>query len=282
VDKKLGKNALLALLISAFLGLVCKQLLHQPRPYWLGLAQPLAIEATYGNPSTNASESLAVLGYLAYRLNKEWLWATACLSVVLIGFSRLYLGVQFPLGVLCGWLLGLGVVLILLKFESSPFPGLTNLSTAWLIVIAFGISVLMILVGSGIKLLISSSPDPLTWTGFALQARSLTEYFALAGGIFGAACGYLLMKKDLDFQTTGKIITKAGRCVLGFVGLGLIYFSLGWVATSFFVPETIPVYILHYIQIGLVTFWVLFGAPWCFVKSNLAKPGLVSPVQNIL
>ena len=129
MDKKLGKTALLARIISAFLGLCCKQLLHQPRQYWLGLAQPLATDSTYGNPSTNASDSLAVFGYLAYRLNKEWLWATAGLSVVLIGFSRLYLGMQFPLSVLSGWLLGLGVVLLLLKVELLPMPGLTNPST---------------------------------------------------------------------------------------------------------------------------------------------------------
>ena len=87
VDKKLGKTALLVLIFSAFLGMCFKQLLHKPRPYWLGEVQPLAPDATYGNPSTNASDSLSVLGYLAYRLNKEWLWAASTLSVLLVGFS---------------------------------------------------------------------------------------------------------------------------------------------------------------------------------------------------
>jgi hypothetical protein len=160
-------------------------------------------------------------------------------------------------------------------------PGLTNLSTVWQVGMAFGISMLMILAGCGIGVLITSSPDPLTWAGFATQGRSLTEYFTFAGGLFGGVSGYILMKKYADFQTTSTLIAKAYRCLLGFMGLGLIYFSLGWVMTSFTIPETIQAFVLRYLQIGLMTFWVLFAAPWCFVKFKLAKPGVALPVQTI-
>jgi hypothetical protein len=37
VETRLGKTALLAFILNTFLGLSSKQLLHQPRPYWLGL-----------------------------------------------------------------------------------------------------------------------------------------------------------------------------------------------------------------------------------------------------
>jgi hypothetical protein len=216
-----------------------------------------------------------VLGYLAYRLNKEWLWAIASLGVVLIGFSRLYLGVQFPVGVLSGWVLGLGVVFLLLKAESLSLCWWANLSTGWQVGIAFGISMVMILAGDGIRELISSSPDPVSWAEFATQGRSLTQYFAFSGGLFGAASGYILMKKHLDFQTKGALTIKVGRCLLGFAGLGLIYFSLGWVVNSLFIPETLPAYVLRYIQVALMTFWVLFGAPWCFVKVKLAESQII-------
>ena len=69
--------ALFILIFTAFLGLVLTQLLRQPRPYWLGEVFHLATETTYANPSSQASASLAVLGYLAYRINKEWLWAAS-------------------------------------------------------------------------------------------------------------------------------------------------------------------------------------------------------------
>jgi hypothetical protein len=152
--------------------------------------------------------------------------------------------------------------------------GLTHLFTARQIGMAFGVSIVIILVGGGIINLISSSPDPSTWAGFATQARSLTEYFTISGGLFGGVCGYILMKKHLDFQSGGRLITKAGRCLLGLAGMGLIYFSLGWVIDRLLLPETIPLYILCYIQIALLTFWVSFAAPWCFVKFKLVKPGI--------
>lgn len=88
----------------------------------MGVAIPLANDATYGSPSTNASDSLVVLGFLAYRLNNEWLWAGTVLSVLLIVFSRLYLGVQFPSGVLSGWILGLGVQLLFVKIDAVTLP----------------------------------------------------------------------------------------------------------------------------------------------------------------
>ena len=130
VSKRVGKMALFTLIFTAFLGLVLTQLLRQPRPYWLGEVLPLATETTYANPSSQASASLAVLGYLAYRINKEWLWAASGLSVVLIAFSRLYLGVQFPVDILCGWLLGLAVIFVLIKIEPISLAWWSNISKA--------------------------------------------------------------------------------------------------------------------------------------------------------
>lgn len=48
-----------------------KLLFHQSRPYWLGGVKPLAEETSYGIPSTHASDSLAVGGYLAYSVKKD-------------------------------------------------------------------------------------------------------------------------------------------------------------------------------------------------------------------
>jgi membrane-associated phospholipid phosphatase len=266
VDKRLGKVALLALIFCAFVGMGCKQLLHLPRPYWLGVAQPLAYESNYGNPSTNASDSLTVLGYLAYRLNKSWLWAAAGLCIILIGFSRLYLGVQFPTGVLCGWLLGLGILSLLIWFEQQSLPMWADISGAWQVGIAFGSSILMILIGYGICLQIAASPDPLAWAGFAAGGRSVFEYYNFAGGLFGAVSGYVLMKKHADFQIRGTLVAKVCRCGLGFAGLGVIYFSLGWVIRELLAPETLAVYILQYIQTAFMALWALLGAPWLHIK----------------
>jgi membrane-associated phospholipid phosphatase len=122
VSATLGFRVLLLLIGTDFLGIFFKQLLHQPRPYWVSDVQALAQETSYGIPSTHASDSLAVWGYLAYRLNKAWLWVLTGLVVLLIGISRMYLGVHFPTDVLGGWVLSLAAIFLLVKGEVWGSP----------------------------------------------------------------------------------------------------------------------------------------------------------------
>lgn len=285
VGKRLGATTLLALILSTFICLALKQLLHQPRPYWLGEVLPLSTATSYAIPSTNASDSLVVLGFLAYRLNKDWLWAASGLGVVLIGFSRLYLGLNFPLGILMGWLLGLCVIFLFIHLEERPLPRWTSLPGWGQAGLAFGASVLMILIGWGISLWIAQYPDPAAWAGYATQARSLTEYFIFAGALFGAVCGILLMKRYADFKTSAAIsktgdptrsqvsslLAKAARLILGFAGVLVIYTHIGRLIEQVSSPESISAYLLHYLQAGLLMFWVIFLVPWLFVRFGLAK-----------
>jgi membrane-associated phospholipid phosphatase len=88
---------------------------ERERPFF---SDPLATESTYSFPSGHASVSLAVYGTLGYivarhaatrRAQLAALGAAAFL-VLLIGFSRLYLGVHFLSDVIAGFSLGLAWV----------------------------------------------------------------------------------------------------------------------------------------------------------------------------
>jgi undecaprenyl-diphosphatase len=85
---------------------------QRDRPFF---ADPLATESTYSFPSGHASVSLAVYGTIGYiaarhlgsrRAQLAALAASAAL-VLLIGFSRLYLGVHYLSDVIAGFSLGL-------------------------------------------------------------------------------------------------------------------------------------------------------------------------------
>ena len=171
VSAQLGFRVLLVLLSTDFLGVASKQLLRQPRPYWVGNVQALAEETSYGIPSTHASDTIAVWGYLVYKFNKAWLWVLTFLVVLLVGISRMYLGVHFPTDVLGGWLLGLVGIFLVVMGEKWLSPYLKKQSTGMLIGIGFLVSVGMILVGWLIGLLIASSPDPTEWAEYAAKAR---------------------------------------------------------------------------------------------------------------
>lgn len=76
-----------------------------------------------GFPSSHAS-NIAAIGSLFIGFYRNWtiFWVVL---IFLIGFSRIYVGVHFPLDVVCGWLLGvlIGFGLIkLLKVLQKKYP----------------------------------------------------------------------------------------------------------------------------------------------------------------
>src|SRR5919107_1873729 len=96
---------------SAALNQLLKALFGRPRPYF---EHPLVSETSYSFPSGHAMESLVLYGMLAYfavLTLKTWRSRTAivlgtALLVLLIGFSRMYLGVHYFSDVVAGYAAG--------------------------------------------------------------------------------------------------------------------------------------------------------------------------------
>jgi undecaprenyl-diphosphatase len=96
---------------SAVLNQLLKALFARPRPFF---EHPLLIETSYSFPSGHAMESFVVYGMLAYFVVlalKSWRARTAVvfastLLVLLIGLSRMYLGVHYFSDVLAGYAAG--------------------------------------------------------------------------------------------------------------------------------------------------------------------------------
>ncbi|MBA3636468.1 MAG: bifunctional DedA family/phosphatase PAP2 family protein [Actinomycetota bacterium] len=96
---------------SAVLNQLLKGLFARPRPHF---EHPLLVETSYSFPSGHAMESFVVYGMLAYfavLALRSWEARVgavfgAALLVVLIGFSRMYLGVHYLSDVLAGYAAG--------------------------------------------------------------------------------------------------------------------------------------------------------------------------------
>jgi len=96
---------------SALLNLVLKNIFQRSRPIF---PQAFSIETGFGFPSGHTMISLAFYGIVAYIAltyikNRNWKVLTivgALVISVLIGFSRLYLGVHYLTDVLAGWAAG--------------------------------------------------------------------------------------------------------------------------------------------------------------------------------
>lgn len=102
---------------AEILTLALKLGFRRERPFF---PDPLATESTFSFPSGHATVSAAVFGAVALvvaRRLESWrlrvaVFAAAAVLVLLIGFSRLYLGVHFLSDVLAGLTAGLAWLLI--------------------------------------------------------------------------------------------------------------------------------------------------------------------------
>jgi membrane-associated phospholipid phosphatase len=102
---------LVAVLGGEALNLLLKDLFARPRPTF---EHPLVVETSYGFPSGQAMESLTVYGMLVYfavlTVRRQSTRAVSvggvALIVVLIGFSRVYLGAHYVSDVIGGFAAG--------------------------------------------------------------------------------------------------------------------------------------------------------------------------------
>lgn len=93
------------------LGPVLKAVVERPRP---ALSDHVVFVHSWSYPSGHSLNSMVVLGLLtvlAVRarpggLRRTLLTALGAVLVVVVGFSRVYLGVHWPSDVLAGWLIG--------------------------------------------------------------------------------------------------------------------------------------------------------------------------------
>ena len=94
------------LLVSFFINIGLKEFYSISRPP----EELFLITATgHGFPSGHAQVSIVLWNYIAWRL-QNFFWST--LLVLLIGMSRVYLGVHYFDQVLVGWLVGFATVVL--------------------------------------------------------------------------------------------------------------------------------------------------------------------------
>jgi membrane-associated phospholipid phosphatase len=110
---------------SALLNLGTKQFFQRDRPT---LWESISPEDTFSFPSGHAMGSMtlaATVILLAWPTRWRWpMLALAAAFVLLVGYSRVYLGVHFPSDILAGWMAAtawvVGVYLALFSIRTQP------------------------------------------------------------------------------------------------------------------------------------------------------------------
>jgi hypothetical protein len=235
------------------------------------------VETTFGIPSGHAQNSAAIWGIMAagaQTIGRRWAWVAAFVLAFLIGFSRLYLGMHFLQDIVLGWLLGLILLVLFLKFWDPVAAWLKKQTPLIQVWIAFGVSLLMIAVGMLFVLPLNAYVFPAEWTANALRVGpvpdpvSIEGIFTSAGSLFGLAAGVAWIVARGGYEATGPLEKRALRYVVGLVGIVILWFGLGQVFPD---GETVIPLLLRYLRYSLVGFWVTAGAPWLFFHFKLVR-----------
>jgi hypothetical protein len=277
LDARLGLRAGLALLLSASLNSALKLALASPRPYWYSPeVAALAFEPTFGLPSGHAQNAVAVWGVLAAGIGRRWAWGLALLLMLLIGVSRVYLGVHFPTDVLAGWALGALVLYLFLRWAGPIERGASQWALRRQIVTVVISSLLMLAPSLLFVLALGAWELPAAWARnvqlagaeAAPQPLALDTPVSAAGTWCGFALGALWLAARQPLGVAGPAWQRLARYLAGMAVLVAIWAGLGALLPDDATPAA---YALRYARYLLVGAWIGAGAPALFQRVGLAQ-----------
>jgi membrane-associated phospholipid phosphatase len=254
----------LLVIFSAWLNMLLKHVLNQPRPFHLESALGMIPESGGGFPSGHAQLAVTFLVPLAVwytngtfsvrskpRLSAP-VWIAAVLLILLVSFSRLYLGVHFPQDILGGWIFGGALLAVFFALERRNIPPLENPSG-----------------GNQLRYrLAAAALIPLAMIFLYPQDRVFSAVF------LGFAEGYALMKTHFPFTPGNRgerapPAAAALRIFAGFAGALIVYLGLKFILPG---PDSSLYGLFRFVRYGLLGFWVSAGAPYIFLRLRLSLP----------
>ena len=243
VNYRLGARLGILLLLSAYINQALKELFMQPRPCEPRPDVCIDQADSYGLPSGHAQNAIVFWGVIAQWIGTAWAWIAAILLMLLIGISRIYLGVHFPTDVFVGWAIGIVILGIYIVLGERVEKWLGGLSLAVQILLALALPMLFL----------------------AIQPSDVTAQ--ITGAFAGIAVGVALGVRYLDFDAGGQIWKRAVRFLLGVAVVAAIFFGLRII----FPGEGESLYaIFRFVRYGFVGLWISLGAPWLFLRVGLA------------
>lgn len=243
INRAVGVRLMVVFLLSGLVNQVSKHLAGQPRPFQYDPRVEEIVGADgFGLPSGHTQSAVVVWGYLASVARKKWVWAVAVALMVLTPLSRIYLGVHFPTDVLGGYVLGVAILWLWLRYGTRLEEWFFEQETIHQLILITAVPALAMAI----------------WP---------TEEMVTGGGtMVGIGAGLVLERRLVGFDVAGSLLQRTGRFLFGLVVLAGLWLGL---RVAFDGLE--PAIILRLLRYALVGFWGAVGAPWAFLKLGLAS-----------
>jgi membrane-associated phospholipid phosphatase len=253
-DEGKGVRLALAVMVSVWINLSLKFLLGQPRPFWPAYDPSVGIitESANGFPSGHAQMSLTLWVIAASWIGKKWAYAAAVLMSLLVGFSRLYLGVHFPTDLLGGWALGALVLAAYFLFSGRIEGALKRGGRRLQMIVSAAAAFVMILY----------RPSP--------------EMLMPGGVVLGLGLAWSINVNHIRFRSTAvfgrkgilRALSLGGRFITGIAGIVVLFILFDRLGPE----EGASQYDLFlFLRFALLQFWVYAAAPWVFLRLGLAE-----------
>lgn len=277
INSVLGLRLAVMLLLSNATNALLKVAIHGPRPYWIDTnVNALVTETSFGAPSGHAQNAASIWGLLAAASRQTWNRVFFIALIVLIGFSRLYLGVHFLRDVLLGWASGGLLLLAYLKAEPHIIRYLKTRTLNQMLGLSLLTSVLLALMVILPVTAASGMVIPEIWQTNALLADAEVQInplniegaFTLAGTWLGIMAGAAwLYHRQGGYNASGTPAQKLLRYVIGVAGIFVLWYLVGNIFPR---GEDAISYGLRYVRYTLVGLWISAAAPLLFERLKLS------------
>lgn len=276
LDAQLGLRLGVMTMLTSGVNTIFKFAFHAPRPYWVNTeVQVFSTETSFGAPSGHAQNALTLWGVWGTYARKAWVWVVVVFVVLGISLSRTYLAVHFPFDTLMGWLIGIVLLVTFNRLWEPVGAWAQQQNMVKQIGAAFTASMVMLLIGAGVKMLLGDWTVPVAWEQNAARAGgelidplSLSGLVTSSATLFGLLAGVAWITPLGGYRVATQINKRIQQYLVGVVGMALLYLGLKLIFPS---GDDFIAYIFRFLRYTLVGFWVAGLAPFIFIKLNLAE-----------
>jgi membrane-associated phospholipid phosphatase len=277
VDAALGLRLGLVLALSNAFNATLKLAFHSPRPYWIDpRVKALVNESSFGLPSGHAQTAAAMWGLIGAYAKRTWVVIFVILTILMIGVSRIYLGVHFLSDVLAGWFVGGLLLILVVRFDKKITAWIASLSFNQLL-LACAASSLFIFASVAVGSAASEAwTTPSEWAinisaagGDPIHPISPETAYTLGGTWLGLTVGAAWMFRKIGgFKPLPGANRRILSYLLGLAGVLIFWYGLGEIFPR---QEDMLSFSLRFLRYLLVGLWVTAGAPWLFKRFGLVQ-----------